>query len=189
LKADLACLSPSAVVAVPRGEGVAQEDRGESAMMEAVSTSRDMVAEEPWSPLSIGVIFGGRTPAVVEGEIRRLRECVDRAIEGLASGADAGQAEVVVEFHVPGDVIAPDYEGMRTGNWIGKRRCQVIQVAVPAGLQDPRDLVEFLASNLEQAVTLAAERMRRFRRSSELSTAQAAIVAAAAASEIRSTTR
>jgi hypothetical protein len=141
--------------------------------------------DEPWKPLQVGVVFGGRSDGVVAAEICRLRECVDRAIERLAP-SDTGQADVLVQFHLPGDVVSPDFEGMRIGSWIGKQRCQIIQVALPANLRDPADVVEFLAWNLERAVRLAGKQIR-FRRSSVLSTSQASIVASVAASELRPT--
>lgn len=150
-------------------------------------TARANPDEEPWKPLHIGVVLGGRTDAVVTREIRRLRECVDHALDELAPSDNRGQAEVMVQFHLPGDVVSPDFEGMRIGAWIGKQRCQIVQVAVPADLHGPGDAADFIALNLERAVRVAAEQM--FRCSSHVSTSQAAIVAYFAASELRLTNR
>jgi hypothetical protein len=152
-------------------------------------TAKERLDQEPWRPLSIGAVSGGgpATDAVVR-EISTLARCVRRAVEGLGPGDDANQAAVNVVFHVPGPLLSPDYEGMRTGSWIGKRRLQVVQVAVPSDLGDPAEVTEFLASNLESAVPLAAERIGRFRRSSDLLTSKAAAAAATAAAEMRSRT-
>jgi hypothetical protein len=152
--------------------------------MQVVPADHD---SEPWKPLQVGVVFGGRSDGVVTAEICRLRECVDRAIERLAP-SDTGQANVMVQFHLPGEVVSPNFEEMRIGSWIGKLRCQIIQVALPASLRDPADLVEFLPWNLERAVRLAGKQIRS-RRSSVLSTYQASIVASVAASELRQLNR
>ena len=107
------------------------------------------------------------------------------ARDGLPVADVTGAAGVNVVFHVPGKLMKPDYEGMRTGSWFGKRRTQVVQVAVPPDLREPGDIAEFLASSVEAAVPLAAERIARFKRSAHLSTSDAATAAAAAASSLR----
>jgi hypothetical protein len=106
-------------------------------------------------------------------------------IEQFAPDNRGGQADVMVQFHLPGDVISPDFQGMRIGSWLGHRRCQIVQVAMPADLCEPAGIAEFLASNLQDALRLAAHYLR-FRRS-PLSTSHAALVATNAACEIRGT--
>lgn len=156
-------------------------------MMEAMSTARSKSGEESWKPLHIGVVLGGRTDAAVTGEIHRLRQCVDHTLDQLTSSDNGAQAAVMVQFHVPGDVVSPDFQGMRIGSWIGNQRCQIVQVAVPADLHGLTEVAHFLALNLEWAVRVAAGHV--FRWSSHLSTSQAAIVASHAAFQFQLTNR
>lgn len=156
-------------------------------MMEAMPTARANPNEGAWRPLQSGVVLGGGTDPAVTDEIRKLEECVDHALDQLAPRDSGVQAKVMVQFHVPGDVVSPDFEGTRIGAWIGRQRCQIVQVALPADLHGPGDVGDFFALNLERAVGVAAQ--QRFRWSSRLSTSQAAIVARFAAFELRLTNR
>ena len=148
-------------------------------------TARNNPDAGQWKPLHIGVVFGWRSDDALAGEVRRLEECVDRAIERLAPCDDGAQAEVMVQFHLPGALLLPDFEGMRIGPWIATRRCQIVQVAAPADLCEPADMAEFVRSNFERAVQLVAEQMWRFRRLAESSASQAAIIALIAVHELR----
>ena len=149
-------------------------------------TAKEIVDNEPWVPLSVGAVFGGTTAAKdVRTAIQECSRCVRRAREGLPPYDEASAAGVNVVFHVAGEVITPEFEGIRTGSWFGKRRTQVVQVAVPTGLLTRREVTDFIATSVEQAVAVAAERMARFRRSAALSTAQAAAAAEIAAAELR----
>lgn len=154
-------------------------------MIDAMPMAADNRDEERWKPVHIGVVFGGRSDGAVAGEVHRLRECVDQVIEQLTPCDNGNQAEVMVQFHLASDVLVPDFEGMRIGPWIRTRRCQIVQVAVPADLCERADVAEFLVSNFEQAVRLVAEQMWRFQRLADYSASQAAIVASLAVRGLR----
>jgi hypothetical protein len=151
-----------------------------------VAKAKKMLDQEPWVVLSVGAMFGGSgIPETVRKGIQSLAQYVKRAREALPPFTEANAAGVNVVFHVPGDILQPDFKGMRTGSWFGKRRTQVVQVAVPSDLRDPHDVADFLAESVEQAVREAAYRMSRFRRSSDLTTSQAVAAATAAAAALR----
>ena len=137
-----------------------------------------------WVPLSIGAIHGGVTSTAVEQGFRQLASCVRRAVEAVTLEDVEAEASVNVVFHVPGNMIKPDYEGIRTSSWRGARRVQVMQVAVPEDLTDRSAVPEFLASSLVEAVDLAVPELARYKRSRHLRTDLARQVAVRAAAEL-----
>lgn len=78
--------------------------------------------------LSVGVIVGG-----VTAQSKVWREALTRLSRDL-SGV-AGQLEsdfrINVEFQIPGHIISPDFQGVRTGAFRKADRHLKIQVAVP----------------------------------------------------------
>jgi hypothetical protein len=66
---------------------------------------------------------------------------------------------------VSGNLLWPDYEGMRTGRWARTSRVQVVQYAIPVELE-PRgeeEIVEHLTRRLVEAVDLAEHRLAKAR--------------------------
>lgn len=94
-----------------------------------------MTASTPVRPkaLSVGVIVGGFT---TESKIwREALMRLSRDVSGLRDELDSG-LNINVEFQVPGHLITPDFEGIRTGVFQKADRLLKIQVALPV---DPRD--------------------------------------------------
>lgn len=93
------------------------------------------MTESPYRPisLSVGVIVGGFT-----SESRIWREALmrlSRDVSGVRDQLDS-ELNINVEFHVPGHLIAPDFQGVRTGAFRKSDRLLKVQVAVPV---DPPD--------------------------------------------------
>ncbi|HEU4806710.1 MAG TPA: hypothetical protein VFT01_00485 [Homoserinimonas sp.] len=98
--------------------------------------------------LSISTVIGGQTPrnrGWVEA-IRALRRDIIVAREGVISGIN-----IDVEFHIPGNHFAPDYEGIRTSTFRKAHSLLKLQVALPPTAPlDPRPvLIEFMWASLD----------------------------------------
>jgi hypothetical protein len=75
---------------------------------------------------------------------------IKAAREGIATSLC-----VNVVFHVPGEFLSPDYEGLRTGIFSRKTGDLMIQVAL--GEEVPEDPLEAIGSYLHQAIDLAVK--------------------------------
>jgi hypothetical protein len=107
-----------------------------------------MSATDDAKSLSIGMIVGGRTlgnRAWVEA-IEQLMTDVIAAREGVNSDIN-----VNIEFHVPGNFLTPEFDGVRTGAFRKADSLLKVQVALPpAAPTDARSvLVGLLWAALE----------------------------------------
>ena len=143
--------------------------------------------DEPWVVLSIGsVLGGGGSGRRISDQLAQLSECVVDARSHQPDFNREQSAGINVVYFVSGNTHQPDFSGIRTGSWFGKRRIQVdSQVSVPSELAHPQEVAHFLADTLQQAVELAAARILKFKRSAHLSTREATEVAARAAAHLR----
>ncbi|QNE77169.1 hypothetical protein F0344_23455 [Streptomyces finlayi] len=68
-----------------------------------------------------------------------------------------------VVFHVPGPLLAPDYEGTRTGTLSRRERLITMQIAVPSdlGTRGQREVSRYLADHLVEAVVVARTTVAR----------------------------
>lgn len=100
--------------------------------------------------LSIGVVIGGRTPAnrPWTEELARLMQEVSAASEGLVSGLN-----VNVVFHIAGNLVRPEFVGVRTGSFRRTDSLLMVQVAVTD--LPPVDPRAALVSMLREAVAEA----------------------------------
>ncbi len=98
-------------------------------------------------PLSVGIIVGGFT---VESRIwREALMRLSRAVSDVRDQVDSAM-NINVEFHVSGNLLAPDFQGVRTGSYRKADRLLKIQVALPvdpaadpyaSGVQAMRDAI------------------------------------------------
>lgn len=107
----------------------------------------EAIPDRPKS-LSVGIIVGGFT-----AESRIWREALirlSRAVSGLRDHVDS-ELNINVEFQVPGNLLAPDFQGVRTGTFRKADRLLKVQVALPVdppetpylyGVQAIRDSVD-----------------------------------------------
>lgn len=83
-----------------------------------------------------------------------------------AVGSHQSPLRVDVVFHVPGEVVAPNFTGTRTGRYSKKERLLSVQVAVPDRASD--DPEAEVRAMLMQAIVTAEEYARKKRISDEL---------------------
>ena len=103
---------------------------------------------EPAKVLSIGSVIGGAT-AANRGWVDAIR-VLTREIASRRAGIQS-DINVNVEFHVPGNILAPDFDGVRTGYFRKRDRLLKVQVALPATApDDPRAaLIEAVGAALD----------------------------------------
>lgn len=114
-------------------------------------------AAETIDAISISTVIGGRT---ADGSrwfdaIRELRREVIAAREGVVSPIN-----IDVEFHIPGPILAPEFEGVRTGSFRRRDSLLKVQAALPPRApQEPRSaLLEMLSAGIDAAEKWAAQR-------------------------------
>jgi hypothetical protein len=77
--------------------------------------------------LSLGAIIGGTSASRVwELAVKRLARRVAEAREGVVS-----PLAVNVIYQIPGELISPDFEGVRHGRFSRSDRELIIQIALP----------------------------------------------------------
>lgn len=98
--------------------------------------------------LAIGTVLGGST-LDNRGWIKAAKELQRDAILARANVSSSINVEVV--FQIPGNILAPDYEGIRTGTYWRSESLLQIQVALPAAAPvDPRSaLIRWLWDALD----------------------------------------
>ncbi|WP_328910280.1 hypothetical protein OG230_12595 [Streptomyces sp. NBC_00234] len=118
-------------------------------------------AQGRWAPLFIGAVVGGPTARnrPVSDGVGLLARLADEA-PWRPTDEETG---VDVVFHVPGPLIAPDYEGTRTGTLSRRDRLIAMQIAVPADLntRGEREVVRYLADRHVEGVDLARTTVAR----------------------------
>lgn len=104
------------------------------------------MTERPVYALSLGTLYGGPFGAVPwESSIGEMHERVVEARAGVTSPLNLN-----VVFHVPGEIWAPEFEGMRTGSYSTKDAHLMIQVALPS--EEPDEPLRYLRTCLVEAV-------------------------------------
>jgi hypothetical protein len=107
--------------------------------------------EEAVSVLSIGSIEGGSSPWMKEWRdaLQRLSRRVVEVREGISAPINLN-----VVYHVPGDILEPDFAGVRTGRFSTRDRHLMVQVALPSEPPDD-DIDAYLRLRLREAVECA----------------------------------
>jgi hypothetical protein len=89
----------------------------------------------------ISAVLGrGGALSEVEAAIRKLAGTVRSIEEALPAVDSATERTLDVTFHLPGTILRPDYEGLRTGRWLSKKRLLVVQIAVLGTLSGASDV-------------------------------------------------
>ena len=103
--------------------------------------------DEPVKVLSLGSVIGGRTPKN-RGWSEAIR-ALTREIAGHREGVES-DINVNVEFHVPGNFLRPEFEGLRTGAFRKSDALIKVQVALPE--QPPAEARAYLLSVVREAL-------------------------------------
>lgn len=114
--------------------------------------------DERAQALSFGSVVGGSTPAnrAWQDAIREISKSV------VTARADVEwPLNVNVVFHVPGNILKPDFSGVRTGSFSKQDALLMVQVALPEDA--PADPVAYL-KNAARAALDEAERWAQSRR-------------------------
>lgn len=105
--------------------------------------------------LSLGAVAGGTTAnRAWETAIKKLAKRVVELGEGVSS-----PLAVNVVYQIPGELVRPDFTGVRSGRFSRKDRRLLVQAALPA---DPAaDADAEVRALLREAVTLAEDYARK----------------------------
>jgi hypothetical protein len=104
----------------------------------------------------ISSILGG--PEVEGSEIDRA---IKRVIGLRRSGQEGDFGSLDVVFHIPGSMVSPDYQGLRTGKFSRKERMLMVQVSVPPDIVRSDGAEGFVVRALEEAVRMAKPRFEK----------------------------
>jgi hypothetical protein len=112
--------------------------------------------EQAIPALSIGSIEGGSSPAMP-----RWRDAITRLTIDVATAAKdvASPLNVNVIYQVPGNILQPDFEGVRTGHYSKKDSSLIVQAALPGDAPD--DVEGHLKLLLIAAINEAEQWARR----------------------------
>lgn len=112
-----------------------------------------MTQLDEYGALSLGAVVGGIRPAA---EVwADAVTAVSRRVAVARVGADSPLALNVV-FHIPGEILAPDFSGLRTGKYSAREHKLMIQIAMPD--TDPPDNAERVVTDLLMEAVEEAER-------------------------------
>jgi hypothetical protein len=100
--------------------------------------------------LSLGVVLGGRTSANAawEAPLQVLMQEIERDRIGVESAIS-----VNIVFHIPGRLLQPDFQGVRTGTFSRTKQLLMVQVALDES--PPRDVEKYLALKIFEALDAA----------------------------------
>lgn len=136
---------------------------------------------QPPTLVGVGSIWGG-VPAEYP-EARALIDEFRRMTREVSLSPGQEDLRITFVFLVPGQLDAPDFEGVRTSSFFRSERAKQIQVAVPSGL-DSSHMKRWLAGTLVEAIDLIRRRVKR--RYAPLSTEAAEQAIAELASKLAS---
>lgn len=101
--------------------------------------------------LSVGVIVGG---AFAAKEWRNaVTQLAERLLEMSDEAASHDAVALNVIYQIPGEVMTPDFEGVRTGRYSKSKARLIVQVALPEEVPDDPERV--VREYLDQAIGLA----------------------------------
>jgi hypothetical protein len=136
----------------------------------AASGYGERVEPERAESLSIGSVVGGATPST-----RRWSDAISsltREVIDARAGVET-PLNVNVVFHVPGNILKPDYEGERTGRFSKRLALLMVQVALPE--EPPDDIAAYLRVRLAAAVGEAEQWAAKRRIASDLRSLRAVV--------------
>lgn len=111
---------------------------------------------EPIPALSIGSVEGGSSPSM-----SRWRDAITSLTIEVETAAQHVESplNVNVIYQIPGNILRPDFEGVRTGHYSRKDSSLIVQAALPEDAPD--DVESHIKSLLVAAIDEAEEWTRR----------------------------
>jgi hypothetical protein len=100
-------------------------------------------------PLTIGMVSGG---TLGTRPWRDAVRAVARRLKDLPASFETPLA-INVSFQIPGEVIKPDFTGIRTGTFSRRDALLMIQVALPDSIDEDREL--YVVARLRDAIDVA----------------------------------
>lgn len=102
----------------------------------------------------IGSVLGGPeiSGTFVDTIITRLAKA-SHAYQKTHGISSEGGLDIV--YHVPGSMVHPEFEGLRTAKFSKKEKMLMVQIAVPTVFENERHLEKFLVEALREAIYLA----------------------------------
>lgn len=112
--------------------------------------------DEPIPALSIGSIEGGSSPSM-----SRWRDAITSLTIEVATAAQRVESPLSVNviYQVPGNILRPDFDGVRTGHYSKKDSSLIVQAALPDDAPD--DVEAHLKRVLVAAIDEAEQWARR----------------------------
>jgi hypothetical protein len=114
--------------------------------------------EAPPKPLYVSMIIGGSSRE--NASAIAAVNAVGRLSDELSERVEPEGLKVDLTFHVPGPIVSPDYEGVRTGRYVPAKELLVVQAAVPVPLNRERAQA-FMADVLRRTAELATGYVER----------------------------
>lgn len=109
--------------------------------------------------ISIGAVHGGPEQLAFYKELGDfMRFCKENRARGFQD------AMINIVYHVPGTLLRPDYEGVRTGKFSKRERCLMVQVAVEeefAALDDSKKIRQYIFETADEAIGIGKSGLER----------------------------
>ena len=92
--------------------------------------------DEPIPALSMGSIEGGTSPSMA-----RWRDTITNLTIQVATAGQHIESPLSVNviYQVPGKIVGPDFEGVRTGHYSKKDSSLIVQAGLPVDAPDDAD--------------------------------------------------
>ena len=104
--------------------------------------------------LYIGSVLGG--PEISGSPVDTIITRLAKASHDYQQAHEiASEGELDIVYHVPGSMMQPEFEGLRTGKFSRKEKMLMVQISVPTLFENEKDLEKFLAEALREAIRLA----------------------------------
>ncbi len=100
----------------------------------------------------VGAVLGG--PEGRSSPVLAAIQLVSRLSDQVRDQASEEPAIDLV-FHVPGSLLKPPYQGLRTGRFSKKEKILMVQVSVPEGQVFASDPLPFILAAMRQSIDLA----------------------------------
>lgn len=107
------------------------------------------MTEDDTKPVYVSLIVGGDAPE--NRTAVAAARAVGRLADEIGDRIKPSGLSVLITFHIAGPIVAPKYQGIRTGRYVPKEELLDVQVAVPVSLSTA-DVREYIAGVLQETL-------------------------------------